>query len=111
MRVVPSRWNRLSRADAKVENIARLHAIGIVIVVLLARERSVPPCGSVISFDVTLPMVPSELVQSVSGLATVANTPLQAKPMRHLLIRRKEAERGAGIGHAAHHQTAVISDR
>src|ERR1039457_4658984 len=68
-------------ADSQVEHVARLDAIGIVVVISWLGKGPYPPCGSVISLEVTVPLVPSGLVQFVIGLAAVAYVPLHAKPI------------------------------
>ena len=72
---------QIVRADAQIEHVARLHAIGIVVVVLLAREVIVAALGQREQLRGDLALPPPALTQSVIGLATVANTPLQAKPI------------------------------
>jgi len=68
-------------ADAEVERVARFFRSGLWSSFSWLSKLSYPPCGSTSSFEVTLPMAPLGPTQSEIGLSTVANTPLQAKPM------------------------------
>ena len=92
-------------ADAQIENVARLHAVGIMIVILLRSEKG----HSLLAVALSASMSPPRCrrpVQSVSGLGDRGKYSVAGQANRYLLIGRK-GQRGARIGHSAHHQSAV----
>src|SRR5471030_2841890 len=83
-------------ADAQVENVARLHAIGIVVVVLLAGLRQ----GDQLGFDQAAALGDGV----VEGRKDTA-----AGQADRSLLRCRQPQGGIGIGNAADHQSAVVA--
>src|ERR1039458_6755090 len=59
----PSRWKRLSVPTARLNTLRGLTRSGLWSSFSWLGKGPYPPCGSVISLDVTVPLVPSGLVQ------------------------------------------------
>ena len=66
-----------------------------------------PPCGSVISFEVTTPCLPPGRAVS-ERVGDRGEHSIAGQADRHLLIGC-QSQRGAGVRHTAHHQAAVVA--
>src|ERR1022692_4493837 len=77
----PSRWKRLSVPTARLNTLRGLTRSGLWSSFSCLGKGPYPPCSRVVSLEVTVPLVPSGLVQFVIGLAAVAYVPLHAKPI------------------------------
>ena len=94
-------------ANAEVDDIARLHAIGIVIVIFLAGERSIPSLRK--RDQLRRHRADCAILAGAIryGISNSRKHSIAGQANGHLLIRREEPDRCARIGNAAHHQTAV----
>src|ERR1017187_2036526 len=101
------------RADAQVEHVPRFHAVGIVVVVLLAGEVIVPALRQ-------RKQRRGHLAHAAAGAQAVGywagdrgKHAVACQADRYLLIRRHAGEStdhgGTRIGHPTHYQSAVIA--
>ncbi len=80
-RLAPSLCKRLSVPMPRLMRLRGFTRLGLWSSFCWLGKLPYPPCGSTRSFDVTRPCLPPAPTQSESGFATVANTPLHAKPI------------------------------
>src|ERR1700730_18672465 len=97
------------RADAEIEKMARLYTIGIVVVILRARERSVPALWKREEFRGDQALFATRAGTVCEWVVDCGECSITGQADCHLLIRRKNAQRRTGIGDTAHDQAAVIA--
>ena len=94
-------------AEAQIEHVARLHAVRIVVVVLLAGEVVVAALGQRQQLGGNRPLRAVRVHAVRDRIVHRGEHAVAGQADRHLLIRRQAAQRRARIRNTADHQPAV----